>query len=375
MRRVGERARTEKERAREREKAKVWGGVQTRQTLSRLPPIQAPRLHAVALAHCTRNGPRLSSFRYDRCDRCDRYGPEQQSRFRRRPTAQAGEVEEAEALLLETLEAGGFDGIGDVDGGAATTSGSGCDTQALPGAASAAWGDSPVGARAREAGGWCRDGGGRAPPGDGRRPRLPTLSVTASTFNAIISGLGKRGKTERAEAVLELMTRLGVRPTLVSYNALAAAHAAKGDMDATERVLGRAAGAGLQLDRYSYGALLHSCGRAAAGGGRADHPCWRNAASAAAATRAQGAEARAALHCESLLRSRVPLNEHLVMMGERALGSRRFALLRRAHRPDVRPDPPSAAQQSRGRQAAAQAARQEQPSAKRQGNWQPKERK
>ena len=62
----------------------------------------------------------------------------------------------------------------------------------------------------------------------------------------------------RAEALFVLMTSASVKPSLITYNALASAHASTGDLDAVERCLQQASSRGLILDRYSYGALAAS---------------------------------------------------------------------------------------------------------------------
>ena len=66
----------------------------------------------------------------------------------------------------------------------------------------------------------------------------------------------------RAETVFALMRQANVRPSLITYNALASAHASIGDVDAVERCLNQAAAQRLMPDRYSYGALLQACSKA-----------------------------------------------------------------------------------------------------------------
>lgn len=60
------------------------------------------------------------------------------------------------------------------------------------------------------------------------------------------------------------MREARVRPTLVTLNALASAHASVGDMDATERILGQATTAfRFSLDHYSFAALFQAARRVA----------------------------------------------------------------------------------------------------------------
>ena len=69
----------------------------------------------------------------------------------------------------------------------------------------------------------------------------------------------------RAETVFALMRQANVKPSLITYNALASAHASTGDVDAVERTLNQATSQRLALDRYSYGALLQACTKASGG--------------------------------------------------------------------------------------------------------------
>ena len=60
------------------------------------------------------------------------------------------------------------------------------------------------------------------------------------------------------------MREARVRPTLVTLNALASAHASVGDMDATERILGQATTSfRFSLDHYSFAALFQAARRVA----------------------------------------------------------------------------------------------------------------
>lgn len=154
--------------------------------------------------------------------------------------------------------------------------------------------------------------------------------VTAATFNAVVSGFGKRGQPQRAALVVRHMEASGVQPTLITFNALAAAWASDGDLPATEAALARATAAGLRLDRYSYGALLQACTRAASSlrGARG------GAAVAAVRSRAVG-------HAYAMLRSGVPLNAYLRAEAARALGGERaFAQMCEQHRA-TQPEQPS----------------------------------
>jgi pentatricopeptide repeat protein len=84
--------------------------------------------------------------------------------------------------------------------------------------------------------------------------------LDAASFNSLISLYAKASAPHRAEAVLILMGQCHppVRPSLVTFNSLASAHAAVGDVEAVERTLQTAARAPFHFawDRYSYGALL-----------------------------------------------------------------------------------------------------------------------
>ena len=102
-----------------------------------------------------------------------------------------------------------------------------------------------------------------------------------------------------------------VAPTLVSFNALASAHAACGDLANVEAVLAMAtAQPGLRLDRYSYGALLQACTHKGGHKGRGGPE------------RAKAAKAKA--HVEGLLASNVPMNDFLETMCKRAVGDDTF---------------------------------------------------
>ena len=127
------------------------------------------------------------------------------------------------------------------------------------------------------------------------------------SFNTLISAHAKGGRADRAEALLELMQQARVTPSLVSYNALAAAHAARGAITAVERVLGLAAAQGLQLDGFSFGALLNACAK-----------CGDE-------RRVVGERAHA--HVLALLASSVPLNDFLRGACRRAVGDSLFQQL------------------------------------------------
>ena len=82
----------------------------------------------------------------------------------------------------------------------------------------------------------------------------------------LIAAYAKGGDAARADGVLRLMADARIAPTLVTYNTIASAHAARGDLCGAERAVKRAVRAGLQPDRYTYGALLQAprcCGVAA----------------------------------------------------------------------------------------------------------------
>ena len=50
--------------------------------------------------------------------------------------------------------------------------------------------------------------------------------MAIGSFNALINLHAKRARPDRAQAMLTLMQEAGVRPSLVTYNSLASAHAA-----------------------------------------------------------------------------------------------------------------------------------------------------
>ena len=110
-----------------------------------------------------------------------------------------------------------------------------------------------------------------------------------------------------------------IRPTLVTFNSLASAHATCGDCDATERILAQAAAPpyNFRLDRYSYGALLQSVARE-----RENSKSARGASSAAAKTEQQRIE-RAKTYIKQLWSSGVEMNDYLSGACSRALGTQR----------------------------------------------------
>lgn len=140
--------------------------------------------------------------------------------------------------------------------------------------------------------------------------------LQSGSFNSLISLHAKSHKPERAQAIFELMRQAHVQPSLVTFNALASAHAAIGDLAAVEDVMGQAKATGFELDRYSYGALLQACskatpkrsGKATRLGGARDPP-------SAAATR----------HVQQMLQSGIELNDFLTYAAQRAVGERVFA--------------------------------------------------
>ncbi|EOD06271.1 hypothetical protein EMIHUDRAFT_249953 [Emiliania huxleyi CCMP1516] len=90
------------------------------------------------------------------------------------------------------------------------------------------------------------------------------VHALAACFNSLISLFARQRQPLRAEGVLALMREARVRPTLVTLNALASAHASVGDMDATERILGQATTAfRFSLDHYSFAALFQAARRVA----------------------------------------------------------------------------------------------------------------
>uniref|UniRef100_A0A7S0Q162 Pentacotripeptide-repeat region of PRORP domain-containing protein n=1 Tax=Coccolithus braarudii TaxID=221442 RepID=A0A7S0Q162_9EUKA len=122
--------------------------------------------------------------------------------------------------------------------------------------------------------------------------------LTASSFNALISAYARNKAADTAESIFTLMLQARVAPTIVTYNALASAHAARHDLTKVERTLTLAAqqlGAAA-LDRFSYGALLLAC--------------VRSEAPAAVSRR----------HVRALLSSKVKLNDYLRSLCARAVG-------------------------------------------------------
>merc|ERR1719453_3044063 len=88
------------------------------------------------------------------------------------------------------------------------------------------------------------------------------LVLSPHCFNAVVSGHAKAGRADRASSVVDLMRSCsGIKPTLVTYNSLALAYAAYGDIWATDRVLSQAMSEGHALDGYSYGAVLQACAK------------------------------------------------------------------------------------------------------------------
>lgn len=141
--------------------------------------------------------------------------------------------------------------------------------------------------------------------------------LTASCFNTLISAHGKARRPKRAEALFECMEReADVRPTLVTFNTLANAHALVGDLGSVERVVARLTEAGLRPDKYTFGALLQ----------------------ASANSRDAETRQRAASHVERLLRSPVTLNDFLVSACKRAIGEASFVSLQRKHAATARAD-------------------------------------
>ncbi len=88
--------------------------------------------------------------------------------------------------------------------------------------------------------------------------------LSASSFNPLVTAYAKKRRTDLAEAVLTLMiNEAGVEPSMVTFNAIAAAHASQGDFDSVEKILteGASRHGEAALDRFSYGALLQSASK------------------------------------------------------------------------------------------------------------------
>ena len=119
--------------------------------------------------------------------------------------------------------------------------------------------------------------------------------LDAAAFNAVISAHAKAHQPLAAQRIFEQMADERVHPTLISFNALATAWASQGNLAATERVVAAAAAAGWAADRYTYGALLEACHRAA------------------------NADA-AATHVRAMLAGGIQLNAHLLSAARRAVG-------------------------------------------------------
>mmetsp|Transcript_47680 Transcript_47680/g.154867 ORF Transcript_47680/g.154867 Transcript_47680/m.154867 type:complete len:707 (+) Transcript_47680:570-2690(+) len=132
--------------------------------------------------------------------------------------------------------------------------------------------------------------------------------LEAACFNSLISLFARQRQPLRAEGVLALMREARVRPTLVTLNALASAHASVGDMDATERILGQATTAfRFSLDHYSFAALFQACandedGAGAGRGGRRER------------------QQRARRYVLQMWSSGVAMTERLAITCRRALG-------------------------------------------------------
>jgi len=139
--------------------------------------------------------------------------------------------------------------------------------------------------------------------------------LDASSFNPLLNLHAKAGQPGRALAILQLMLRAHVRPSLITFNSLAAAYASAGDMAATEDALHQAKEQGFVLDRYSYGALLQVAAKSAnKAGGR------------------QAAREAALKYTEAMLRSGIDINDYLCGAATRAVGEAAFAELRSKHR-------------------------------------------
>ena len=150
--------------------------------------------------------------------------------------------------------------------------------------------------------------------------------VSASCFNTLINSYAKSKNPEASLRVLALMKTHRVAPSLTTFNSVAAAHAACGDLTSTETVLAEAATSGFPLDRYSYGALLQAVSKC----------CAPNST--------QGREL-GLTHVRRLLDSGVQLNDHLNFACRRVLGDDGFARLQAEHKASP------AARQTRSRQA------------------------
>jgi len=126
--------------------------------------------------------------------------------------------------------------------------------------------------------------------------------LTASSFNALISAHARNKAPDAAESVFVCMQQARVTPTIVTFNALASAHASCADLPEVERVLTTAAQqlGSSALDRFSYGALLLACVRATA------------------------SSIVSRKHVQSLLSSKVQLNEYLRSLCARAVGEKQL---------------------------------------------------
>ena len=136
----------------------------------------------------------------------------------------------------------------------------------------------------------------------------------AGPFNALISLYGKQSLPHNAEAVLQMMSQAvpRVRPTLVTFNALANAHAVAGDVEGAERVLHQASSApfGYALDHYSYRALLQSISRQREAAAAA--PAGRGRPSRAAEeSREEARCAKAKAFARQLFASGIPVDDSL----------------------------------------------------------------
>jgi pentatricopeptide repeat protein len=164
------------------------------------------------------------------------------------------------------------------------------------------------------------------------------VRLEASSFNSLLSLYAKCGDSERALAILALMEHAHVRPSLVTFNALAAccsrlaielgscahaharavlmlthavfvrlsrADASYGNLSAAEDALNQAKEAGFVLDRYSFGALLQAASKAGSD--------------------VKGAGVR---FVRMMLKSGIEVNDFLHKAAVRVVGERTYAELR-----------------------------------------------
>merc|ERR1712087_175650 len=132
---------------------------------------------------------------------------------------------------------------------------------------------------------------------------------TASSFNTLISAHARNKATAAADEVFSCMLQARVTPTIVSYNALASAHAACADLPAVERVMAKAVDqlGSSALDRFSYGALLLACVKAKAPAGVSRK------------------------HVQALQDSKVTMNDYLRSLCSRAVGERELVTMLAKH--------------------------------------------